>query len=124
MVSAGSTVLCRQTGHVAWVAVRLRDDGMWELRTKEIDRFGQSRFIGRTAGAGDLHEVTPAPTFAYGDVIWHDRAAHKVRADLGYAVELIVTETRFVTAGGEYLTIASGNIMTIRKADIVLESMK
>jgi hypothetical protein len=124
MISVGAVVTCRQTANVAWVARRKLDDGRWLLIGKAMDQHGRATYSSRTAGEGDLQEVTPAPSYEEGTTITFESAPHTVQRDLGTEVELIVPANRHAHSSGVTLHVAGGNIITVSKADITLETLK
>ena len=66
----------------------------------------------------------PAPTYEVGDAIEHDGLSYIVAADLGDHVELTVQATRFPLRGGGALHVPGGNIITVAKSDLTLETLK
>jgi hypothetical protein len=65
MTLAGALVTCRQTGTILYVVDRRADDGIrWRLHAKRVDASGRSEVTGRTAGACDLVQIRPTPTYS------------------------------------------------------------
>jgi hypothetical protein len=120
MISPGSVVRVWQTANTAWVVVRPWPDGRLYLLTKSVDDAGHASYTARVAGRGDVIEVSPAPVYQPGQTVKHDGIPYEVIVDKGDAVEMLVPQSRFVTAGGSRLKMPAGNHAEIAKSDLVL----
>ena len=124
MIAPGALVLRRQTGAVAWVVHSRMADGRFKCISKGVDRVGHQLFSSRTAGPNEIVLVRDAPTYEAGTTVEHNGKSYTVASDNGDSLTLIVPVTRRPLRSGGYLRLAAGNLTTVSKSDLTLETLR
>lgn len=123
MISPGAIVRCSQTGTMLWTVRSVAGEGSRvHLIARHDDGFG---FSGRTAGIHDVIEVAPARIYSPGEQVTCDGVTYTVLQDRGDTVEFQAPEKIFRHRPTRTnLRIPAGQIVTLAKSDLALETLE